>query len=197
MNTLIEPIESAAQRDAATRIREEVFGREWRHQVTSPFEGSHAALHLLARSSPEGAAVATLSVVDTTADRNLHDSYGLAFDGRVKVARYTQLAVLKPYRGMNLPLRLILEAHRRFVVPGHFAYTWLLYRPEHAAESSLCRLLGFQPGTGTFESPYGPVRTLVRREAPAVAGEEIWRPQSPAGIAKTETVVSVFSSTAQ
>lgn len=192
MNMLIEPIESAAQIAAAARIREEVFGREWKYQVASPFDGPQPAFHLLARTAPEGAPVATLSVVDTTGDQDLHDNYGLSFHGEAGVARYTQLAVLKAYRGMNLPLRLILEAHRRFIVPGHFAYTWLLFRSEHAAASSMCRLLGFQAGVRTFESPYGRVRVLVRKEhleqrkpeslaASARAnGHSIWHPQDPA-----------------
>jgi hypothetical protein len=64
--------------------------------------------------------------------------YGLRFDPHARVARYTQLVALKPYRGMNMPLRLILEGHRRFVAPGQFDYTWLLWM-SYLAPELICR----------------------------------------------------------
>jgi len=164
MTISIERIQSAAQAVAAAQIRSEVFGRELRCRIANPIDASKPSLHLLARIQPIGKPIAALSVVDTTGDTGLHESYALPFGSRARVARYTQLAVLKPYRGRHVPLRLILEAHWSFVVPERFEYAWLLFNADRARDSSLCRLLGFRPGADTFESEYGRVRTLSREE---------------------------------
>jgi hypothetical protein len=81
------------------------------------------------------------------------------------VARYTQLAVLKPYRGLNLPVRLILEAHRTFVRPKEIRYTWLLFDAARARTSSLCQLLGFSASSRRFLTEYGCSRALTRDES--------------------------------
>jgi hypothetical protein len=109
MKIIVETIESAAQADAAAQIRSEVFGREWQCRIANPMNESKPSLHLLARIQPTGEPISALSVVDT-GDTGLHDVFGLPFGLRTRVARYTQLAVLKPYRGQYVPLRMILEA---------------------------------------------------------------------------------------
>jgi hypothetical protein len=81
-----------------------------------------------------------------------------------RVARYTQLAVLRPYRGMNIPLQLVAEARRRFVVPEGFDYTWLLYNAQHARSSSFCSQLNFEASAAVFDTEYGPSRVLTRSE---------------------------------
>ncbi len=165
MNTWIEAIESAAQESAAAHIRHEVFGREWNCKVDAPASGHPAkALHLLARVGPHGEPAATLSVVDTTGDTALHERFGLPFDRYTRVARYTQLAVLKSYRGLNIPLALIVEARRRFVSRGRLEYTWLLFHSERARSSALCRLLHFNASDQTFRTEYGRMRVLVKDE---------------------------------
>ena len=170
MNTWIEAIESAAQESAAAHIRHEVFGREWNCKVEAPTSGHPGkALHLLASIGPHGEPAATLSVVDTTGDTGLHERFGLPFDGSTRAARYTQLAVLKPYRGLNIPLALIVEARRRLVSPGRFEYTWLLFHSERAKSSSLCRLLAFNASDQTFRTEYGRMRVLVKNERSAEA----------------------------
>ncbi len=166
MKIVIKPAMGAEDRDAMFRIRQEVFEREWGialAQLRMPDEAS--ALNLLAWVEPERDPIAALTVVDTSGDRRLHDSYGLKFFPQARTARYTQLAVLKPYRGMDIPVRMILEAHQRFVAPGRYDYTWLLFDARRAASSSLCRWLAFSSSEQAFPSEYGFSRSLVRDES--------------------------------
>lgn len=157
---------NSEEMDAMYRIRHEVFERE--HGVAlaqlQVFDQTNA-FHLLARAEPGGKPAATLTVVDTSGNHQLHESYGLKFDPRARAARYTQLAVLEQYRGMGLPLRLVFEAHHRFIVPGQFDYSWLLFDAERAAVSSLCRQFAFTPSLDAFPSEYGLARSLVRDES--------------------------------
>jgi GNAT superfamily N-acetyltransferase len=122
---------------------------------------------LLARLQPNGKPVGTLTVLDTSGDRDLHTKYGLTFRDSDKVARYTRLAVLSPYRGMGISLRLMHEARRRFVLPERFDYTWLLFDAERAASSTLNVLLDFIPGDTVFETPWGRTCVMVKREPQA------------------------------
>lgn len=171
MRIVIESV--ASQDDAAVRrIRQQVFERE----MGIPLERlrlppAATAFHLLARLQPHGNPVAALTVLDTTDNPQLHLRCGLRFGPAARVARYTQLAVLLPYRGMNLPLRMILEARRRFVAPQGFDYTWLLFDAERASSSSMCKWLAFIPGSRSFPSEYGRSRALARDER-ATASQE-------------------------
>jgi hypothetical protein len=88
----------------------------------------------------------------------------LPFDAEAKAARYTQLAVLKPFRGLNIPLALIAEAHRQFVGPRGFEYTWLLYNAGNAERCSLRRLFGYEVSQHVLMTEYGLSRLLVRSE---------------------------------
>jgi hypothetical protein len=174
MEIKINPVITSDDEAAIRRIRREVFEREMglpREMLTLPENARQ--FHLLARLSSRGQPFAALSVIDTTGDDELHQRYELDFDPSWRVARYTQLAVLAPYRGMNLPLRLMLEAHRQFVTPGRYDYTWLLFDARRAAQSSLCRLLAFTPSARTVLSEYGRSRVLVRDERTARAKQAV------------------------
>src|SRR5262249_2132753 len=131
----------------------------------SGFSQKHV-LHLLARAEPAREVIAALSVVETSDNWRLHERYGMNFPAQARVARYTQLAVAQPYRGMGIPLLLKLEANRRFIAPGQFHYTWLLYKAERAIASSFCQLLDFVPSEEFFKSEYGYSRVLLRDESP-------------------------------
>jgi hypothetical protein len=168
MKIHIEAIKSVEEAQAATRIRHEVFGRGGSYRLVDPAAtASGAAIHLLARIQPENDPVAALSVVETTYDTDLHSTFGLVFEKHARVARYMQLAVLESYRGLNIPLALILEARARFVGPERFDYTWLLFDATRAASTSLCKWLGFEPSAQVFDSDYGPMRVLLRKEVRA------------------------------
>jgi hypothetical protein len=163
MDFMVETVVSDKDETAMMEIRERVFEREMGIRLApAPFEGR--AAHLLARVAPGGEAVGTLSVVDTSGDCGLHESCGLSFGAGARTARYMHLAVLKSHRGMNLPLMMMLEAHRRVVVPRGYDYTWLLFDAERAPSSSLFRLLGFALKPGVFVSEYGRRRPLMRDE---------------------------------
>jgi hypothetical protein len=165
MKIKIESVTNKADEATVLQIRRQVFEREMGITLTRP-EGfdSSGALHLLARAEPNGDPIAAMSVVDTTGNDELHQSYELKFDPGLRVARYTQLAVLRSYRGMNIPLMLILEGHRQFVLSNQFHYTWLLFDAERAASSLMCRLLAFTPSDCSYLSEYGRSRALVRDE---------------------------------
>jgi hypothetical protein len=147
----------------ASQVRQEVFGGEW--QITLPRLDEYSEerqLTLVARDNREP--VAALTVLETTGDRELHGRLGLSFPDGQRVARYTQLAVLKPYRGRNLPLRLVLEGRRRFCGPMRIHYAWLLFDAERANHSSFCNLLGFSASRRSFLTDYGYTRVLTRDE---------------------------------
>jgi hypothetical protein len=160
------------------RIRQQVF--EYEMGLTLPAldvpEGM-AAAHVIARVELTGEPVAALTVVDTTGEADLREQYGLHLRLDARTARYTQLAVSKPYRGMNLPLKLILKAHYHFVAPGEFTHTWLLFDAKRAANSSLCARLGFSASERVFRSQYGVNRILVRDERSAFCEKAIRQTQ--------------------
>jgi hypothetical protein len=164
MRIVIAAIKTAEEQRAAEQVRYEVFEQEWKCSVAGPACGvTGAALHLLARVEPRGDPIATLSVVDTTSATDLHAKYGLRFEEGATSARYTQLAVVQPYRGMHVAFPLMLEAERQFISPHRFDYTWLLFDAARAS-SSLCGLLGFHAGTQVLKTEYGSMRALVRAE---------------------------------
>jgi GNAT superfamily N-acetyltransferase len=164
MEITIKPVAEGEEREALL-LRQEVFERELGLALEPlSLAAQPHALHLLAWAEPGGAPAAALSVVDTSGEQQLYERYGLGFPPQARTARYTQLAVRQSYRGLDLPLRLICEAHRRFVAPGGFAYTWLLFAAGRAAASSFCRRLAFTPSERAFWSEYGLSRSLVRDE---------------------------------
>ena len=169
---IIKTATSDEDRDAMARVRREVFEREQgiaRGRLQIPDDAD--ALHLLACTNPGGKPVATLSVIDTTG--KLQDVYPLGFSPDARTARFVQLAVLRTYRGLDIPLALILEAHRNYIVPGRFDYTWLLFDAERAPNSALCRWFAFVPSEHTFPSEYGISCLLLRDESASRSKEAI------------------------
>ncbi|HEY3581693.1 MAG TPA: hypothetical protein VGK82_14150 [Pyrinomonadaceae bacterium] len=163
MNITIEKIAKAEDTAALLGIWKQVFEREM--GITLPPDSAvDSSSHWLARLPESKEAVGTLSVVNTSGQHRLHESLGLNFEPEARVARFTHLAVLKPYRGLNLPLAMMLEAHRGAIVPGDFDYTWLLFDVGRAAKSFLSRQLGFTMLPQTFVSEYGCRCPLVRNE---------------------------------
>jgi len=175
---IIEMATSKEDMLSMRRIRQQVF--EYEMGLTLPalsVPESLAAAHLIARVESTGEPVAALTVVDTTNEADLCERYGLCLGPDPRTARYMQLAVSMPYRGMNLPLKLILEAHYRFVAPGKFTHTWLLFDAERAANSSLCARLGFSASERALHSQFGIRRVLVRDERSAFCEQALRRTQ--------------------
>ena len=151
MDIVIKQIASNEDVSAMLEVWQQVFEREM--GIVLPRESALGNIsHWLARTEQGREPVGTLSVVDTTDQHQLHESLGLTFAPQAHVARFTHLAVLKPYRGKNIPLALMLEAHRRVIIPGQFDHTWLLFDVERAANSFLSRQLGFTVLPQTFVS---------------------------------------------
>jgi len=172
MDIVIEKTRNTEDLAAMMEVWQQVFEREM--SIVLPQSDAPGNIsHWLARLKRSREAVGTLTVVDTSGQRDLHDSLGLPFESQARVARYTHLAVLKPYRGMNIPLTMMLEAHRSVIVPGQFAYTWLLFDVEKAANSFLARQLGFTPLPQTYVSEFGCRCPLVRNERTDVAARAI------------------------
>jgi hypothetical protein len=163
---IIETVTGGADESAMWRIRREVFEREMGISLgrDAAAEAGGRMRHLLARVYPGREAVGTLSVVDTSGDDHLHQSHNLGFGPGARAARFTHLAVVRPFRGRNIPVMMMLEAHRRFVTPARYEFTWLLFDAGRAPESFLTRLLGFAPKEGVFVSEYGRRCPLVRDE---------------------------------
>lgn len=167
---VIQPATDSCSLMQAAYIREEVFGREWNLQILPIASvGADKSLTLIASSRPELQPVGVVTVVETTDDIALHSRLGLRFPEGARSARYTQLAVLKPYRGLNIPVQLVAEAHRQFVGPRGIDYSWLLFNADRAASSSFCMVLGFTPSPETVNTEYGVSRVLIRKHAPAFA----------------------------
>ena len=180
MNFVIEPVSSALAQAAASHVREQVFERECGIRVPR-LPAREAMLTLIARGESDPNPAAVLTVLETTGDDELHRSLGLIFNADTRVARYTQFAVLKPYRGLHLASQLVLEAYRQFVVPRRIDYTWLLFGADRANSSSFCRQLGFVASPETFYTEYGRCRVLTRNER--VAGAHLSQQRSATWVA--------------
>jgi GNAT superfamily N-acetyltransferase len=154
---------TASDAEAASHVRQQVFERELRLNLPRLSEcNPEGQLTLVARDTATHEPIAALTVVETTGRADLHDRLGLAFIKGERAARYTQLAVLKPYRGINLPVRLILEARRRFVGPRQIHYTWLLFDADRVRTSSFLNVLGFGARGTRILTEYGYSRVLIR-----------------------------------
>lgn len=174
MKIVVEQIIDDSGLDAIMRIRQQVFERELGIKLafSGASDNGHAT-YLLARAGFDEEPVGCLCVLDTSGDNELHAKFGLKFGPLARVARYTHLAVLKPYRGMNVPLALMVKAHHSVIVPRQFDYTWLLFDAERAGDSFLSRRLCFTPLPETFVSEYGCRRPLVRDERSPYARQAI------------------------
>ena len=166
MNFVVEVIGSSRELlQAAAAIRKEVFEEEWKCKPEGLIaHNCGQRVDLIARVASSGEPVAVIAVVETTDDALLHKRFSLPFSPTDRSARYSQLAVLKRYRGLDIPLRLVLEGNRQFVKPQGIRHTWLLFDADRANLSSFCRLLGFHAGDRVHHSAYGRVRVLTRSE---------------------------------
>src|SRR5206468_2835249 len=85
----------------------------------------------------------------------------------------TQLTLLKPYRGLNLNLELVLEAKSSITAPGHFHYTWFV-TPARNNTVSFWRRLGYTAGPEFVDGNMGPSWAMVKNERPEyVDGHEL------------------------
>jgi hypothetical protein len=167
MNFTIETANTSAALRTAARIREQVFGEQHSYRKL-PRLDTYAPwdmVTLIAKTTDTNTAVATVSLVDTTWDSELHSAVGLKFPASARVARFSQMAVLPAFRGLHIPARLMAEAQVRFITPRGITHTWLLFPAETAHTSYFCTDMGFSASAGVFATEYGQSRVLVRNEA--------------------------------
>ncbi len=170
MNVVIENATAPAQLAEVSELRRRVFAEEWglRVELAEPFEDGKA-WHFIARHDTTGRAAAVLTVLDTTGDTRLQQQCRLRVPDGARVARYAQLAVAKDSRGFGIPLRLMLEARERVILPVRFDFTWLLYDAKRIQRCSFRYALGFQVQPGTISTPRGACCLLMRSETAYVS----------------------------
>jgi hypothetical protein len=166
MQFFVDDASSDADIKAVQYVENEVFRLEKRIDLPE-LQVPHGAamLRVLARLGPGGDPVGTLTAVETTGDPHLNRDCGvMASESGIRVARYMRMAVLPPYRGYGLSIRMMLEVHQRFIVPNKIRHTWLLFDSRRVSSSLLLPVLGFRCGAHTIRSEYGPCRVLSRNE---------------------------------
>jgi hypothetical protein len=163
MEILIEQIANSEDVAAMREVWEQVFECEMGIVVPQDAASSDIS-HFIARLGRRGEAIGTLSVVDTSHDLSLQESHDLRFKAGARSARFMHMAVLRPFRGMNIPLMMALEAHQHIIAPGRYDYTWLLFDVRRARSSFLCRHLGFIPRDDVYVSEYSRRCSLIRYE---------------------------------
>lgn len=174
-NVRIEAVHTDQQWAEVLSIRTQVFSAEYGYPVSPlPGVGEPGFWHLLARDKHD--AIGVLSVMDTTGNRPIHQQNRLSFGEKERVARYTQLAILKPYRKRGIFEMLIETAQRTVLRPHGFTVEWLLYPAALASSSKLTRCLGFTAETRTLTTEFGKCHVLVRRE---VSLARVSEPEQP------------------
>jgi acyl carrier protein len=162
-NIRIEAVTSNQQWAEILGVRTQVFTIEHGFQFRPlPGPGEPGAWHFLARDGQN--AIGTLSVIDTTGDRQVHQRYRLPFGQHDRVARYAQLAIIKPYRKRGIFKMLMETAQSTVVRPNGFAVVWLLYPVAHA-RSSMLTSLGFTAEVPLLKTEFGHCQLLIRRES--------------------------------
>jgi acyl carrier protein len=163
-NIRIEAVATDQQWAEMSGIRTQVFNTECGFSFRPlPGPGEAGVWHFLARDNQH--AIGTLSVVETTGDRQLHESYRLNFGENDRVARYAQLAILKPYRKRGIFEMLIEAAQSTVIRPNGFSVGWLLYPAAQAVSSRLTRFLGFTAEAALLTTEFGSCHVLTRRES--------------------------------
>ncbi|MBZ5525863.1 MAG: hypothetical protein LAP21_26875 [Acidobacteriia bacterium] len=145
-------------------IRTQVFTNEYGLSFRPlPGPGERGVWHFLARDNEH--AIGTLSVVDTTVDQKVHQGYHLKFEESDRVARYAQLAIVKPYRKRGIFEMLIETAQNTVIRPNGFTVGWLLYPAGRAHSCRLTRSLGFTVQMPLLTTEFGSCYALIRRES--------------------------------
>lgn len=163
-NIQIEAAKTNQQWAEMLGIRTQVFTIEYGFSFRPPpGPGETGVWHFLARDNHD--TIGTLSIVETTGDRQLHQHYRLSFGKNDRVARYAQLAILRPYRKRGILKMLMDTAQSTVIHPNRFAVGWLLYPAAHARSSMLTQSLGFTAETPLLTTEFGNCHALIRRES--------------------------------
>lgn len=165
MRIIIEPVRSLSDLAELISLHQAVFHQEL--GVAMPnlrARSPRSVVHYVARTLPDRKPIGSITVIETSRYRALHQRHNLTFPDRARVACYTHLAVLPEYRGLNIPLQLMREARRSFVEPRNIRYTWLIFDAARAHASNLCRVLGYRVQPRVVSCEFGACSVLVRDE---------------------------------
>ena len=160
----IAAAQNDADLDAIEYLEDQVFRKEMRVRLPQFQPNGSPMLRLLARLKPNDDVAGTLTIVETTDNHYLHQRCHLPALPGQRIARYTRLAVLPHHRGRGLAIRLMLEAHKHWVVPNGIDETWLLLDNRRAPHSLIGSVLGFSCGDAPIRSEYGMCRLMSRNE---------------------------------
>jgi hypothetical protein len=164
MRFIIEPILTEERFSQAQWVRRQVFEKELDLRPPAlEFGTPPQVLHLICRAEPGGLPVAAMSVRDTSGQHSLHNRHGLFFAPGAKVARYTQFAVMKDFRGLHLHLAMLLEANFAFTAPGGYEYSWMVIGARERTPS-FCRLLGYVAAPELVVGDLGPSWVMLKDE---------------------------------
>jgi acyl carrier protein len=171
----IESATTSQQWAEILSIRTQVFTVEYGLSIQPlPRPDNAAVWHFLARENHD--AVGALSIVDTTRDRRIHQRYRLSFGNRDRVARYAQLAILKPYRKRGIFEMLIEAAENTVIRANGFTVGWLLYPAANSRSSVLIRQFGFTAHAPLLSTEFGSCHALVRREPTSLQMKQAEQP---------------------
>jgi hypothetical protein len=168
MDIFVEKVANSETREEIHQIEREVFEQELGVRLSN-YQQVRPCFQLLARPGQGEQPVGSLAVVDTTIGADLLGKCGLEIEPGKKIARYTRLAVRRPFRGLDIPLFLILEANRRFILPNKYDYSWLLFDEKRASSITLSTVFNLSPLKTVVRSEYGLCRVLLRNEQSATA----------------------------
>ena len=166
----IRPVLTAADERELVALHRTIVEREFGGTPRAALlrDPAGSVVHFIARAGgDEGPVVGSLTVVETSHDEVAREAFNLPFPAGISSAFYTCASVLPEYRGLCIPIRLMLEARRQFVQTNEIQYTWLLYDADRADSSRLCRIMRYRPLPRIVYDLGRPCRVLVREERPA------------------------------
>jgi GNAT superfamily N-acetyltransferase len=167
----VRPVSTPADQRELSSLHRAIVQREFGGPPPAAFLHDPAAsiMHLIARAGgDDGPVVGSLTVVETSHDTLARRAFDLPVPLGASSAFYTCVAVLPEYRGLCVPIRLLLEARRNFVDPRGIQYTWLLYDADRADSTRLCRIMKYRALAGVIHDLGRPCRVLLREEPSAV-----------------------------
>ena len=106
-------------------------------------------------------------MAETSHDDVARCAFRLPVPAGATSAFYTCIGVLPEYRGLCLPIRLMIEARRQFVEPRKIQYTWLLYDADRTRSTRLCRIMKYSALPEIHYDLGRPCRVLFRQEPSA------------------------------
>jgi hypothetical protein len=167
MQFTVRPVTTPADQRELTSLHRAILQGEFGGSPPAPFlhDPGGSVMHFIARAGgDDGPVVGSLTVVETSHDEVARRAFSLPVPTGVSSAFYTCVAVLPEYRGLCVPVRLLLEARMRFVEPRNIRYTWLLYDAARTDSTRLCRILNYRPLPGVVNDLGRPCRVLIREE---------------------------------